>query len=248
MFKIVCILALTVTVVISLPVDSTTESKGLNRPSPINPEVISDPKPKEVSTSSPEKTTSTEESHIQKIPATGAKLSSEVDQTKPTQRRGNRRDRTRSTTTTTTTPKNLSEETSEPSKAPETTKKVKRAVESSEGATTRSASTTRAPIISSADENDNTPPHFVRPIPVEQILKNVHEAPKQHEPSVSLHDHVTSAAPITDESDDSEDKPEDKPKSAASGRKPLHGYKKKQEEQPSDAEEDNPSDEDKKDQ
>lgn len=188
---------MTLTSVISVPVESSTDSKGLDRPSPINPDVISDPKPQDVSTSSPPSSTDAG-SHIQKVPAKGEKLSSELDQHKQTHKRETtskpafRRDQT--TSTSTVAPKQSVSTTHEPVslKTPVThsaNTKVKREVESSNATTT-----TRAPIVSSSnDYNDNSAPHFVRPVPVEQILKNIHDATKHHEPSqvVSLHDHET---------------------------------------------------------
>ncbi|XP_065074125.1 uncharacterized protein LOC135698161 [Ochlerotatus camptorhynchus] len=202
MFKTICILTLTLTSVISVPVESPTDSKGLNRPSPINPDVISDPKPQDVSTSVPPSSPDAG-SHIQKIPAKGEKLSSELDQHKQTHKRETTSEnavskpafrRDQATSTSTVAPKHSVTTTHEPVslKTPvvhSSNTKVKREVESSNATTT-----TRAPVISSSnDDNDNSAPHFVRPVPVEQILKNIHDAPKHHEHSqvVSLHDHET---------------------------------------------------------
>ncbi|EAT39431.1 AAEL008775-PA [Aedes aegypti] len=248
MLKIICILALTISSVISIPVETTTGSKGLERPSPINPDVISEPKPKEASTSTPDLASSTPASHIQKIPAKGAKLSSEVDQQKQTLKRDSIKE---DQLTRTTTSKSSKTESPSTASTPEshkfsddTTKKVRREVESSETSTNRSTTTTRAPILSNADENDNTPPHFIRPVPVDQILKNIHDAPKHHEPSqvVSLHDHVTSIAPTTIAPTDSEDVPK-----SSGDHKLHHAYKNKKNDDQS-SEEDSTSGEDEKDQ
>lgn len=223
----ICILALTVASVLSIPVESTSGTKGLDRPSPINPDVVSDPKPQVVSASSPELPPPAAESHIQKVPAKGAKLSSEVDKHHK-----------------------QTHEAPKTSDAHETTKKVKRQVESSGTTTTvRSTNTTRAPVVSSADENDNSPPHFIRPVPVDQILKNIHDAPKHHEPSqvVSLHDHVTPSAPTTAAPASADDSEDDEPVKRTGNHKLNHAYKKKKDEDKS-SEEGKSSEEDDKDQ
>lgn len=248
---------MTLTSVISVPVESSTDSKGFNRPSPISPDVISDPKPHDVSTSAPPSSTDAG-SHIQKIPAKGEKLSSELDQHKQTHKRETtskpafRRDQ--ATSTSTVAPKQSVTTTHEPVSlktpvAHSTNTKVKRQVESSNA----TIITTRAPIVSSSnDNNDNSPPHFVRPVPVEQILKNVHDATKHHEPSqvVSLHDretkHVTPSIPTTA----SPASPNgDEPKNVDDHkvhRVSLH--KKKNSEEDKSSEEDKTSEEDNKDQ
>lgn len=260
MFKTICILALALTSVISVPVESPPDSKGLDRPSPINPDVLSDPKPQDVSTNAPPKSQEGG-SHVQKIPAKGEKLSSELDQHKQTHRRETTSEhaaskpvfrRDQATSTSTVAPKDSVSTTHAPVslKTPVdhlSNTKVKREVESSNITTT---TTTRAPIVSSSNnDNDSSPPHFVRPVPVEQILKNIHDAPKHPEPSqvVSLHDHetehVTASLPTTVSSNGDETKPVDDHK--------VHRvslYKKKHSDNSKSSEEDKPSEEDNDDQ
>ncbi|XP_052896831.1 putative protein TPRXL [Anopheles moucheti] len=250
MIKFVCVLALLAASGFAFPVEETPK---LSRPSPINPEVASDPKPaalKEVVPAS-----STTESHIQKVPASGVKLSVEVakkeetttsssssstpeQSTKNSQKRSVDSDSDVSTTpkqpafrrnqptTTTEEPSSTtpSSTTSSPVsvKTPIGTTRSKREVEvtavpasSTSAATTKRTTTILPP--SHTDEEDG--PHYVHPVPVDQILKNLNQ-PEKASSSGSHHhpEHHTTEKP-KDEKDSDESSEEVPPKEAATEQK-----------------------------
>ncbi|XP_055628610.1 uncharacterized protein LOC129770043 [Toxorhynchites rutilus septentrionalis] len=181
------VLVLVLACVNCIPLDSTTSSK------PIDPDVISEEKPEDSLNFDSQKLHGT---NVQKVPAKGAKLSVEVDKNESsttTETSKTKRDthseeplaksglKQNEGSSTTTRP--------ESRRAP-VVSKAKRSADEDELSTTNRPTSTRAPIPSSSnyDERDNTGPHFVRPVPVDQILKNIHEAPRHHLPSsVSSH-------------------------------------------------------------
>uniref|UniRef100_A0A182HQN9 Uncharacterized protein n=1 Tax=Anopheles arabiensis TaxID=7173 RepID=A0A182HQN9_ANOAR len=208
MIKFLCLFAFLAASCLALPVE---DHPKLSRPSPINPDVASDPKPTELKELSPA-SSSTTESHIQKVPATGVKLSIEVAKneattstspstdteqtTKNNPKRSVESDSSASTTTaanhpafrrnqpSTTTEQPSSTTGSSSTSSPvsvktpiaTTTSRTKREVavtaataSSSAGTTAAKRTTTVAPATSSDDKEG---PHFVRPVPVDQILKN----------------------------------------------------------------------------
>ncbi|XP_058464878.1 uncharacterized protein LOC131438706 [Malaya genurostris] len=211
MFQAAIIIVLAIGSIGCIPIESSSSNVGLDRPSPINPEVVSDPKPKETLVSASEKPKSGE-SWLQKIPAKGDKLSTELDQAEPSisqEPKAKRQidqpeapiskpafKRDQQITTTTSSPKRLSTTTAEPVslKTPivhTSGAKTKRSADDGSSTSTNSTrpTSTRAPLISSDNsDNDNSGPHFVRPVPVEQILKNIHEGSRAHQPSpIVLH-------------------------------------------------------------
>uniref|UniRef100_A0A182REN8 Uncharacterized protein n=1 Tax=Anopheles funestus TaxID=62324 RepID=A0A182REN8_ANOFN len=206
MIKFVCVFALLAVSCLALPVE---EHPKLSRPSPINPDVASDPKPTELKeAASP--SSSTTESHIQKVPASGVKLSVEVatkdetttststteqstknnpkrsveldtDVTTSTKQPAFRRNQP-STTTEQPSSTTASSTTSSPVsvKTPIGTTRSKREVEvtaipaSSVSTTPTKRTTTVAP----SSNDDAEGPHYVRPVPVDQILKNLNQPEK----------------------------------------------------------------------
>uniref|UniRef100_A0A182PUP9 Uncharacterized protein n=1 Tax=Anopheles epiroticus TaxID=199890 RepID=A0A182PUP9_9DIPT len=213
MIKFICISALLVVSCLALPVE---EHPKLSRPSPINPNVASDPKPTELKEASP--ASSTTESHIQKVPASGVKLSIEVAKNEATTTSSSSSSTSTSSTTEQTTKNNPkrsvesdssasttkhpafrrnqpSTSTEQPSsttassttsspvsvKTPiaTTTARTKREVDvtaataSSAGTTLPKRTTTVAPVNANDDKEG---PHFVRPVPVDQILKNINQS------------------------------------------------------------------------
>ncbi|XP_055535194.1 uncharacterized protein LOC129724365 [Wyeomyia smithii] len=176
MLRFVPLILLMSTKINCIPIDSTKSEPTLNRPSPINPEVLGDPKPKE-------SIDSNVLSSAKKNPAL------KYDQQNNISKR---------LSTTTVEPVSLKTPIVHPSGA-----KTKRSTdESSTKSSTSRPTSTRAPFISSSnDDYDNSGPHFVRPVPVAEILKNLHEAPRQtHAPTLFLHQGNTAAEATTDTS------------------------------------------------
>lgn len=209
MIRFTCVVLLAAVATVScIPIESETSKAGLVRPSPINPDVVSEPLPDEASTTTTTQATSTRETHIQKIPARGTKLSATLDQDKtgtstsaPKEKRETetaattpaksnfRRDQP---TTSTASHKQVSTTTAEPVslKTPivhPSGLKVRRSADEG-SSTSKPTTTTRGPLPTSGsssnsnsnNDDDNSGPHFVRPVPVDQILKNLHEAAPQH--------------------------------------------------------------------
>lgn len=207
MLKFTCVVLLAVAATVScIPIDEPELSKaGLVRPSPINPDVVSEPLPSDaVSTT----TQAARESHIQKIPARGTKLSATLDQDKSTSEAPKEKRETATDATTSAKSNFRRDQPSTPSTAhkhagvstttaePVSLKtpivhpsglKVRRSADDTTTSKTPSSSTTRGPLpdngsssSSSNNNDDNSGPHFIRPVPVDQILKNLHEVAPQH--------------------------------------------------------------------
>ncbi|XP_058838334.1 probable serine/threonine-protein kinase nek3 [Topomyia yanbarensis] len=228
MLKSAILIILAVVSINCIPIEVSTGKSVLDRPSPINPEVVSDPKPKETSESPlgwPRSTILHGESNVAQTPTTGTKLISELGQSKPItspEPKAKRQTdqlstafvkpalkRDQQTTSTTNSPKRLSTTTTEPVslKTPivhaSGSKSKRSADDTTQTTSTTQQASTRAPIISSSnDDNDNSGPHFIRPVPVEQILKNIHEGARTHPPSPTVLHHdenKTEATTVTGE-------------------------------------------------
>ncbi|XP_053666090.1 uncharacterized protein LOC128715235 [Anopheles marshallii] len=244
MIKFVCVFALLAASGLAFPVE---ENPKLSRPSPINPEVASDPKPTALKEAVP--ASSTTESHIQKVPASGVKLSVEVAKkeetttsssstpelpTKNNAKRSVDADGDVSTTTkqpafrrnqpTTTTEEpsstTPSSTTSSPVsvKTPIGTTRSKREVEvTAVPASSTSAGTTkRTTTVAPSHTNEEEGPHYVRPVPVDQILKNLNQPEKPSSSGAS--EHHKSVKP-EDDKDSDESSEEVPPKEAATEQK-----------------------------
>uniref|UniRef100_A0A182N1W3 Uncharacterized protein n=1 Tax=Anopheles dirus TaxID=7168 RepID=A0A182N1W3_9DIPT len=220
MIKFICVFALLTASCLALPVEDVASK--LPRPSPINPEVASDPKPTDVKEVSTIATSTSTESHIQKVPASGVKLSVEVakneqaessssttpepsknhpkrsvehesDATSTTAKQPAFRRNQPSTTTEQPSSTTTSSTTSSPVsvKTPIGTTRSKREVEvtavpaSSAATVVPKRTTTSAP---SSGNDDKDGPHFVRPVPVDQILKNLNQPDNHHKTESSKHE------------------------------------------------------------
>uniref|UniRef100_A0A182QAZ6 Uncharacterized protein n=1 Tax=Anopheles farauti TaxID=69004 RepID=A0A182QAZ6_9DIPT len=240
MIKFICVFALLAVSCLALPVEDLTSK--LPRPSPINPEVTSDPKPTDGKEVSPIATTATStESHIQKVPASGVKLSVEVakneealaassttpEPAKDHPKRSVESDSEASSTkakppafrrnqpsTTTEQPSSTtaSSTTSSPVsvKTPIGTTRSKREVDitaatASSAATVATKRTTTAAPATGSDDKDG--PHFVRPVPVDQILKNLNQPDSYHKTETSKQ-----AKESKEQVEDAEGKEEESPK------------------------------------
>ncbi|XP_055610532.1 DNA mismatch repair protein Msh6-like [Uranotaenia lowii] len=224
MLKLACILLVAATCIHGVPVESTSDKSDVTRPVPlINNEPITE------STSEVTKITLSSDSlsHIQKVPAKGNKLSSELDQTSTISAPKSSKVK-RETKTTTSTPQSTPKREQPTPPARRTTTKStqnvslktpivhpsgaknKRSVDESEDSiatkpvtqspNNRTQTTTASN--SNNDNDDNSGPHFIRPVPVDQILKNLHDAPKHHPSEGSLIvTRATTAAPEATASD-----------------------------------------------
>ncbi|KAL9699845.1 hypothetical protein quinque_003286 [Culex quinquefasciatus] len=225
MLKFNCVVLLAVAATVScIPIEPESSKAGLVRPSPINPDVVSEPLPEEVSTTT---TQATRVSNIQKIPARGTKLSATLDQDKSTTEAPAKEKRETATESTTPPKSNFRrDQPSTPSAAHKQTGvttttaepvslktpivhpsglKVRRSADETTTTTNKtpsgsSSSTTRGPLpdsgSSSSSNDDNSGPHFIRPVPVDQILKNLHEAAPQHHQQVAQHQHEQAKAVV----------------------------------------------------
>uniref|UniRef100_A0A182T5T0 Uncharacterized protein n=1 Tax=Anopheles maculatus TaxID=74869 RepID=A0A182T5T0_9DIPT len=227
MIKFLYVVALLAVSCVAIPIEE--QHPKLSRPSPINPDVASDPKPtevKEVSSSS-----SNVESHIQKVPAAGVKLSIEVaknEQTSTTTEESTKNNPKRSVdsdsnasskppafrrnqpSTTTEQPSSTtpSSTTSSPVsvKTPIGTTRSKREVDvtaataSSSGTTPTKRTTTAAP---ASTNDDKEGPHYVRPVPVDQILKNLNQQEKATGPVAPEQQHKTEKSKDENKSEES---------------------------------------------
>ncbi|XP_053675609.1 uncharacterized protein LOC128725864 [Anopheles nili] len=237
MIKVICILALMAVVsCLALPVE---EHPKLSRPSPINPDVTSDPKPVESKEGTPASTT-TEGNPLSKVPASGVKLSEEVEkrehaaQTTDHPEKHNPKRSLESEATESSSPKppafrrnQPSTTTEQPSstttssttsspvsvKTPVGTTRGKREVDitaatvASTVSTAAKRTTTVAPS-SGANNDDSEGPHYVRPVPVDQILKNLNQ---QSEKSATTEGHKSHEKPKEDDESE-EDSKEEPPK------------------------------------
>uniref|UniRef100_A0A182WM41 Uncharacterized protein n=1 Tax=Anopheles minimus TaxID=112268 RepID=A0A182WM41_9DIPT len=226
MIKFVCVFTLLAVGCLAFPVE---EHPKLSRPSPINPDVASDPKPTELKEVVPS-SSSTTESHIQKVPASGVKLSIEVakneettpsnvhteQSTKNNPKRSVESDADLSTTTkqpafrrnqpstTTEQPSSTtpSSTTSSPVsvKTPIGTTRGKREVDVTAitASSVSTAPTKRTTTVAPNNNDDAEGPHYVRPVPVDQILKNLNQSEK-----ASAEQHKTAKFKEEKESDES---------------------------------------------
>ncbi|XP_001845665.2 mucin-5AC [Culex quinquefasciatus] len=224
MLKFTCVVLLAVAATVScIPIEPEPSKAGLVRPSPINPDVVSEPLPEEVSTTT---TQATRQSNLQKIPARGTKLSATLDQDKSTTEAPAKEKRETATDSTTPAKSNFRrDQPSTPSMAhkqsgvttttaePVSLKtpivhpsglKVRRSADEPTTTTNKTpSSTTRGPLpdsgssSSSSSNDDNSGPHFIRPVPVDQILKNLHEAAPQHHQQVAQHEQAKAIVEAT---------------------------------------------------
>lgn len=209
----IAVLVLAVACVNCIPVDSTSSKPVQDGTSDLKLE------------ESPSDTSEHSEPHgtnIQKIPTKGTKLSSLLDETESSTTAKPSKTKRQSRSEESSVKPALKQD-EEPkhriTPAPELVSlktpivhasgaKTKRNADGDGVATTNRPTSTRAPIPSSNsyDERDNTGPHFVRPVPVEQILKNIHEAPRHHLPSpISSHHEDTEPVdptPVAEPTDD----------------------------------------------
>lgn len=202
MLRFVFLFLLVSTSIYCIPLDSSSSKPEFDRPSPINPEVVSDPKPKETIDSKESWHKSVQISEKSNIQSTSSPISIESKEKRqthhtenPALRHDQQNGNPKRVSTTTVEPVSLKTPIVHPSGA-----KTKRSAdETSTTTVTGRPTSTRPPIISSSnDDYDNSGPHFVRPVPVAEILKNLHEAPKHdHVPIVSLHQDESTAESTT---------------------------------------------------
>ncbi|XP_050072694.1 uncharacterized protein LOC126560786 [Anopheles maculipalpis] len=243
MIKFMYVFVLLAVSCLAIPVE---EHPKLSRPSPINPDVTSDPKPaevKEVLSSS-----STVESHIQKVPAAGVKLSVEVAKNEETSSTSSRSSSTSLTTgqSTKNNPKRSVDSDSNASSKPPAFRRNQPSTTTEQPSSTTASSTTSSPVsvktpvgttrskrevditaatASSAGTNptkrattvaptsnndDKEGPHFVRPVPVDQILKNLNQQERGTGAATSEQHNKAEKSKDAKESDESSE--EDPPK------------------------------------
>uniref|UniRef100_A0A182LWK5 Uncharacterized protein n=1 Tax=Anopheles culicifacies TaxID=139723 RepID=A0A182LWK5_9DIPT len=225
----VCVFTLLVVGCLAFPVE---EQPKLSRPSPINPDVASDPKPTELKAVVPS-SSSTTESHIQKVPASGVKLSIEVAKNEGTtpsnteqSTKNNPKRSAESETDLSTTPKQPAFRRNQPSttteqpssttpssttsspvsvKTPIGTTRGKRDVEVTAipASSSSTAPTKRTTTVAPSNNDDAEGPHFVRPVPVDQILKNLNQPEK-----ATSEQHKTPKSKDEKESEDSSEEAE----------------------------------------